>query len=148
MHHSQMCVFFFFFFYEWNPQLKYISYCAFYNYWTVKTDKTVFFYWVKTHIHKLHYHCYSLHYWNCYFRLLRGCICVCVCVCVCVCAQSHPTLCNPIYCGLPGSSVHGISQARILEWLPFPSPGHLPNSGKIKPTSLVSSCIHKWILYH
>ena len=30
-------------------------------------------------------------------------------------------------CSLPGSSVHGISQARILEWLPFPSPGDLPN---------------------
>ena len=28
-----------------------------------------------------------------------------------------------------GSSVHGISQARILEWLPFPSPGDLPNLG-------------------
>ena len=71
-----------------------------------------------------------------------------VCVCVYVCAQSHPTLCNPIDCSLPGSSVHGIFQARILEWLPFPSPGDLPNSGKIKPTSLVSSCIHKWIIYH
>ena len=29
----------------------------------------------------------------------------------------------------PGSSVRGISQARILEWLPFPSPGDLPNPG-------------------
>ena len=26
-------------------------------------------------------------------------------------------------------TVHGISQARILEWLPFPSPGDLPNPG-------------------
>ena len=32
-------------------------------------------------------------------------------------------------CNLPGSSVHGISQARILEWLPFPSPGSLPDPG-------------------
>ena len=31
--------------------------------------------------------------------------------------QLGPTLCNPIDCGLPGSSVHGILQARILEWL-------------------------------
>ena len=31
-------------------------------------------------------------------------------------SQSCPTLCNPIDCSLPGSSVHGISQARILEW--------------------------------
>ena len=28
-----------------------------------------------------------------------------------------------------GCSVHGISQTRILEWLPFPSPGDLPNPG-------------------
>ena len=31
-------------------------------------------------------------------------------------AQSCPTLCDPVDCSLPGSSVHGISQARILEW--------------------------------
>ena len=30
-------------------------------------------------------------------------------------AQSCPTLCNPMDCSLPGSSVHGIFQARILE---------------------------------
>jgi len=29
----------------------------------------------------------------------------------------------------PGSSVHGILQARLLEWLPFPSPGDLPDPG-------------------
>ena len=62
-------------------------------------------------------------------------VCVCVCVCVvCVCAQSCPTHCNPMNCSLPGSSVQGISQARILEWLPFPSPGDLPDPG-IKPAS-------------
>ena len=31
--------------------------------------------------------------------------------------QSCPTLCNPMNCSLPGSSVHGISQAKILEWV-------------------------------
>ena len=35
-------------------------------------------------------------------------------------AQSCPTLCNPMDCGLPGSSVHGILQARILEWVAIP----------------------------
>ena len=35
-------------------------------------------------------------------------------------AQSSPTLCNPMDYSLPGSSVHGISQARILEWVAFP----------------------------
>ena len=32
------------------------------------------------------------------------------------CAQSRPTLCNPMNCSPLGSSVHGISQARIPEW--------------------------------
>ena len=32
-------------------------------------------------------------------------------------AQSCPTLCDPMGCSLPGSSVHGIFQARILEWV-------------------------------
>ena len=37
------------------------------------------------------------------------------CVCVCVCAQLCLTLCDPMDCSTPGSSVHGISQARALE---------------------------------
>ena len=37
--------------------------------------------------------------------------------------------CDPMDYSLPGSSVHGISQARIVETLPFPSPGHLSNPG-------------------
>ena len=32
-------------------------------------------------------------------------------------AQSCPTLCDPVDCSLPGSSVQGILQARILEWV-------------------------------
>ena len=39
------------------------------------------------------------------------------CVHVCSVAQSCPTLCNSMDCSPPGSSVHGISQARILEWV-------------------------------
>ena len=31
-------------------------------------------------------------------------------------AQSYPTLSDPIDCHLPGSSIHGIFQARVLEW--------------------------------
>ena len=57
------------------------------------------------------------------------CVCVCVCVsggvfvcrgvclCVWVCAQSCLTLCDPMDYDPPGSSVHGIFQARILEWV-------------------------------
>ena len=36
---------------------------------------------------------------------------------LCLVAQSCPTLCNSMDCSPPGSSVHGILQARILEWL-------------------------------
>ena len=49
------------------------------------------------------------HVWFCY----TDSVCVCVCVCVCVkVAQSCPTLCEPLDCSLPGSSAHGIPQAR------------------------------------
>ena len=43
--------------------------------------------------------------------------------------QSYLTLCHPMDCRLPGSSVHGIFQARVLSGLPFPSPGDLLNPG-------------------
>ena len=35
-------------------------------------------------------------------------------------AQSCPTLCDPMDCSLPGSSVHGIFLARVLEWVAIP----------------------------
>ena len=37
-------------------------------------------------------------------------------------AQSCPTLSDPLDCSPPGSSIHGIFQARVLEWVPLPSP--------------------------
>ena len=60
-------------------------------------------------------------------------------------AQSCPTLSDPMNCSPPGSSLHGIFQARVLEWgaiafseeywsgLLFPSPGALPTHPGIKP---------------
>ena len=36
---------------------------------------------------------------------------------LCLVVQSYPTLCSPMDCRPPGSSVHGIFQARILEWV-------------------------------
>ena len=56
---------------------------------------------------------------------------------VCSVAQSCPTLYGPMDYSPPGSSVHGIFQARMLEWLPFPSPEDPPDLG-IESTSLVS----------
>ena len=44
-------------------------------------------------------------------RLYRQCVCI---------AQPCLTLCDPVDCSLPGSSVHGISQARALEWTAIP----------------------------
>ena len=38
-------------------------------------------------------------------------------------AQSCPTLCNPVDCSPPGSSVGGILQTRILEWVAIPISG-------------------------
>ena len=58
----------------------------------------------------------------------------------CVCVFSHVQLCDPMDCSLPVSSVHGILQARILEWVAVPSPGNLPNPG-IEPTSLASPAL-------
>ena len=48
--------------------------------------------------------------------LLSLWLCLSVYVCVLV-AKSRLTLCDPMDCGPPGSSVHGILQARILEWV-------------------------------
>ena len=60
------------------------------------------------------------------FWLENTCSQACVCVCACVRAwvracmsvtQLCPTLCDPMDCSPPGSSVYGILQTRILEWV-------------------------------
>ena len=58
------------------------------------------------------------------FLLWRGLIACFWRLCVC---HSVVSLCHPMDCSHPGFSVHGIFQARILEWVP--SPGHLPDQG-------------------
>jgi len=58
--------------------------------------------------------------------------------------QSRLTLCNPRECSSPGSSVHGILQARILEWAAMPSfqgssdPGIKAKSPELQADSLLS----------
>ena len=53
------------------------------------------------------------------------CVCVCVCVCImCACAgslQLCPILYDPVDSSSLGSSVHGILEARVLEWVAMPS---------------------------
>ena len=56
----------------------------------------------------------SLKYTYIYSLYNRGCCVYCGC---CLIAQSCLTLCNPMDCSPPGSSVHGILQAGILGWI-------------------------------
>ena len=50
------------------------------------------------------------------------------------------TLCDPTDCSPPDSSVHGILQGRIPEWVAIPSSIFV-----IKPLSLMSTCIGRWV---
>ena len=59
---------------------------------------------------------------------------------LCACGLSYLTLCNPMDCSPPGSSVHGILQARILEWVAISFSRDLPDPG-IKPSSLTSPAL-------
>ena len=71
-------------------------------------------------------------------------------MCVCVHAkslQSCPTLCCPMDCGPPGTSVHGILQARILERIAMPSSSRA--SGPRGRTCISHvSCIGRRVLHH
>ena len=59
--------------------------------------------------------------------------------------QSYPTLCSPVDCSPPGSSVHGILQARVLEWvaISFSRGSPRPRDRTCVPCV---SCIGRWIL--
>ena len=62
-------------------------------------------------------------------------------------SQSCPTLCNSMHCSPPNFSVHGIFQARILEWVAMPSS---KGSSRTRDWIRVScvSCTGRLILYH
>ena len=68
-------------------------------------------------------------------------------VCAYQVAQSCPTLCDPLGCSPPGSSVHGILQARILECTAMPSSRESSWPRDQTQVSYIS-CIGRWILYH
>ena len=61
-------------------------------------------------------------------------------------AQLCLTLCDPMNCSPPGSCVHGILQARILEWVAVPSSGDLSDPG-IKLASPVAPALAGGLLY-
>ena len=59
-------------------------------------------------------------------------------------AQLCPNLCDPMDCSPPGSSVHGILQARILEWVVISF-----SRGSSQPRDQTwAFCIGRQILYH
>ena len=74
-------------------------------------------------------------------------VCVCVCVCACACAKSCAALCNSLDCTLPGSSVHGIFQVTIQEWV---ATSCSKGSSWSRDWTHVSSisCISRQFLYH
>ena len=60
---------------------------------------------------------------------------------------SHVWLCDPVHCSLPNSSVHGILQMRILEWVSMPSSRGSSPPRDQAPLSYVSFT-GRWFLYH
>ena len=73
--------------------------------------------------------------------------CVHACLLSAKLLQSWPTLGDLIDCSLLGSSVHGILQARMLEWVSKSSSRRSPDPG-IEPVSFAPACIDRWVLYH
>ena len=63
---------------------------------------------------------------------------------LCLVTQLCPTLCDPMDCSLPGSCVHGILQARILEWVAMPSSrgSSLPKDRTPGSNSTLSHLLH------
>ena len=70
-----------------------------------------------------------------------------VCVCVCVCQSFSHVLLFATDCSPPGSSVHGILQARILEWVAIPASRE---SYRSRDKTLLSyvSCTGRRVFYH
>ena len=64
-----------------------------------------------------------------------------------MCAQSCPTLCDSMDCSLPGSPVHGISQAGTLETVAISFSGESSRPRERVSVSCIF-CIGRWIPYH
>ena len=60
-------------------------------------------------------------------------------------AQSCPTLCHPVDCSPPGSSVHGILQARVLEWVAISfSSGSSPPRDRTQVSHIAGRRFNLW----
>ena len=68
---------------------------------------------------------------------------------MCLVTQSCQSLCNPMDCSLPGSSVYGISQATVLAWVVISySRGSSRSRDRTHVSCVSVSYIGRWILYH
>ena len=109
---------------------------------------SIFFYcnWIKDHLEwntLLQLLLSIQHIWNEHLQGTRACTKHCVKVSV-SCSVVSDFLQSHVLSGLSGSSVHGILQARILEWVAMPS-----SKGSSQPRDRTCiSCIGRWVLYH
>ena len=67
---------------------------------------------------------------------------------MCIYAQSCPTLCNPMDCNPASSSVHGISQARTLEWVTITFSRRIFSTQGSNPYLLQVASLGRWSLCH
>ena len=86
-----------------------------------------------------------LYIYMCMYIYIYVHVCIYLYMCMCLVAQSCLTLCDPLDSSLSGSSVHGIFQTRILEWVAISSSR---GSSRPKDRTLVSSvsCIGRQVL--
>ena len=61
-------------------------------------------------------------------------------------AQSCPTLCDPMECSLPGSSIHGIFQARVLEWVAIAFSMRVPRTARRSNQSILKEINPEYLL--
>ena len=99
-----------------SDQILYIvSILKFEDFMSSTKDWVVLFFWVSKHLF--------------YYILLNYCLC----------AQSCLTVCNPMDCSPPVPSVHGIIQARILEWIAISY-----SRGSSRPRDQIHICLLLW----
>ena len=105
----------FFFFFSYFQHIKYIDKI---NYWKIKNIDSCYF-------------------WLWYYE------CFCFLLCAFSVTQSCPTLSDPTDCSPPGSSIHRIFQARILEWVAIFFSSFLLYYFLYFPRFLQSACINR-----
>ena len=81
------------------------------------------------------------------FRYITSWFSLCIYACVCAPLLCYLTLCDPMSCNMPGSSVHGIFQARILEWVAISS-SRISSWPKDQTHVSCISSTSRWILHH